>query len=228
MIRISRDIIDKKLNDKDIHIIGEYHGTHKKSLMKCINGHFWTARVNNVILRGCPTCNSHLNGGHHLYSKLTKEIVNNRINFRNIYMIGDYINQDTKTQFECDYGHRWSSTPDSVMRISGCPKCAKYGYKETLPGWVYVLKFENFIKFGITNNLKSRLYRHLLNNGKYELIITKCYATGKEARLVENLIKTLTKEGYATKEQCPDGFTETLSLDMLSNVIQIINEQLQP
>ena len=106
-------------------------------------------------------------------------------------MIGDYINQDTKTQFKCDYGHRWSSTPDSVMRISGCPKCAKYGYKETLPGWVYVLKFENFIKFGITNNLKSRLYRHLLNNGKYELIITKCYATGKEARLVENLIKTL-------------------------------------
>ena len=67
-----------------------------------------------------------------------------------------------------------------------------------------------------------------MNNGKYELIITKCYATGKEARLVENLIKTLTKEGYAPKEQCPDGFTETLSLDMLSNVIQIINEQLQP
>jgi hypothetical protein len=47
MIRISKDIIDKQLNNKDIHIIGEYHGTHKKSLMKCIT-HIFRKLVDNM------------------------------------------------------------------------------------------------------------------------------------------------------------------------------------
>jgi len=57
-------------------------------------------------------------------AKLTTEIVNQRLSSRGIELIGEYLNNRTKSSFKCLFGHRWITTPDSVMGGKGCPVCS--------------------------------------------------------------------------------------------------------
>ena len=41
----------------------------------------------------------------------------------NIKLIGQYLDSKTKTEFECEYGHRWQAQPGSVLYQCGCPVC---------------------------------------------------------------------------------------------------------
>jgi hypothetical protein len=61
-------------------------------------------------------------------TKLTKEIVNERIYERGISLIGEFTYSRIKSLFKCSHDHEWFATPDSVMRSNGCPD----GYTETL------------------------------------------------------------------------------------------------
>ncbi|ENH0920767.1 GIY-YIG nuclease family protein [Escherichia coli] len=65
---------------------------------------------------GCPRC-----AGNVL---LSAEIVNERLAARGIKLIGEYVNNTTKTQFQCQHSHEWMAMPDGVMRGKGCPRCA--------------------------------------------------------------------------------------------------------
>lgn len=223
MIKLNKDVVSERLSFRNISIIGEYNGAAKKSEFTCGNGHSWTGRLNNVLNRGCPTCNSRVNGGHHLYSKLTKEIVNERIQHRGITMHGSYHTQSSKTEFICKLEHKWLATPDSVMRLSGCPACANSGYKKNLPAYVYVLQFESFIKYGITNNITSRMARHK-KNGKYDIVCLRHFASGTDARILEKKIKDTYGGHYVGRDQCPDGFTETLCKSLMTEVVNFINK----
>ena len=45
---------------------------------------------------------------------------------------------------------------------SGCPKCAKYGYHQTSPGWLYLMKHPHWglLQIGITNVPQIRRRQH--------------------------------------------------------------------
>jgi hypothetical protein len=55
--------------------------------------------------------------------KLTKFIINERISHRDIEMIGDYNNSQTKTTFQCLKGHIWEAVPNNIINGRGCPEC---------------------------------------------------------------------------------------------------------
>jgi len=58
-------------------------------------------------------------------NKLTKEDVNNRISSRGIVLLGEYINSDTKTLFQCSEGHTWEAKPTNLIHGgNGCPQCS--------------------------------------------------------------------------------------------------------
>lgn len=61
----------------------------------------------------------------HSRRKLTKEIVNERLRSdgRGVLLVGDYINARTKSEFECDDGHKWEAAPGFVLSGDGCPHC---------------------------------------------------------------------------------------------------------
>jgi hypothetical protein len=40
-------------------------------------------------------------------------------------MLGEYVNVDTKTMFQCGEGHTWEATPYKVMAHTGCPHCSR-------------------------------------------------------------------------------------------------------
>jgi hypothetical protein len=115
--KLSKEIVNQRLADRGIKLIGDYVNTSTRSTFRCKHGHEWDAVADHVIRgSGCPECYGNI--------PLTKEIINERLSSRGIKQIGDYDGARTKTMFRCKQGHEWSSTPDNVTRGSGCPYCA--------------------------------------------------------------------------------------------------------
>lgn len=213
--RLTKDDVNSRLEKRGIRMTSEYVNHRSLSEFECEFNHKWTTTTNSVIQgSGCPHCAGN--------SSLSSEIVNSKIKHRGIRMIGEYTNQSTNTEFICEHNHRWEATPTNVMNhSSGCPHCAEYGYNPSKPGWIYVLKFANFIKYGITNDIKRRLAEHL-KNGEYIIIISTLYEDGKVPRTLENSIKKELGGKFITKEQCPDGYTETLCCTKLDQLLETI------
>ncbi len=156
--------------------------------------------------------------------RLTREQINERIKNRDLVMISEVINTSTQALFKhlvC--GNEWEATPSNVMRVSGCPNCANVGYNPSEAGYVYVISFGDFVKYGITNNLSARLAEHHKRNGNYSIIYTKLYKDGKLARQTETQIKRTLGGRYASKEECPDGYTETLPSFRLDELLSLLN-----
>lgn len=204
------DVTDRLISDgRGIRVVDYKMGSRLKSEFECVSGHRWVSTLNGIISgkNGCPYCSE---------TKLTIEQVNDKLlhSGRNITQIGKYVSARTKSEFRCDEGHTWHATPDSVLRGSGCPSCANHGFNPQKPGWEYVLDFGHFIKFGITNNLDGRLAAHK-KNGTYLVVHTQYHEIGQSALDWENDIKRTHGGRFVTKDECPDGWTETLCISKI-------------
>lgn len=214
--RLSKFSSSEKVNEqlkalgKGIVMIGEYTKSKSKTEFRCVNGHEWLAKPSSIISgTGCPHCSGK--------APLTKEIVNERLENlgSNITLTGPYLGSLKKTEFQCGLGHTWPSRPANVLNAkSGCPICSVHGFNPVIPAYIYVLVFESFIKYGITNDIDRRLLEHK-RNGKYQVALKKLYSDGQMALDWENKIKKTFGGKYAKIEECPDGWTETLPLDHL-------------
>jgi hypothetical protein len=144
-----------------------------------------------------------------------------------IKLIGEYTNALTKTTFQCVNGHSWLAVRHSVKNIgSGCPECVDRsggGFRISEPAWEYCFIRDNYIKFDITNNLENRLKDHR-RHGHINIVHLKYHKLGKFALDWENALKVKYGGRYASKEQCPDGYTETLPKNLLEHIIS--NNQL--
>ena len=114
--KLTKEIVNNRISGRGIFLLGEYVGSHTKSLFQCKDGHRWNATPANVMhSTGCPHCSGNI--------PLTTEIVNRRIADRGLVMLGEYVNNSTKAEFQCREGHTWMTTPDGVMFGYGCPSC---------------------------------------------------------------------------------------------------------
>lgn len=103
-------------------MLDEYVTQTTKSKFQCDCGNVWAARPNNVLSgKGCPKC-----GKRSMAAKQTinKEVIASRLVGRGIQLIGQYVNTQTKAEFECEHGHHWKAVPNSVLQGNGCPVCA--------------------------------------------------------------------------------------------------------
>lgn len=212
--RSSKEEVNNRLADRGIKIIGDYLGSGTKTLFACDNDHKWETTPNSIITgKGCPHCANKF--------PLSKEIVNERIYNTGIRMIGDYITNKTLSLFECSNGHKWMTAVSRIMGGIGCPECAIHGYNPGKPGWLYILIFGDYIKYGITNNLSARLKQHK-RNGQYTIATTKLYEDGNKAKEWERNIKIIFGGRHVSKEICPDGYTETLCVSKLEALLDTI------
>lgn len=132
---------------RGVRMIGEYVKSSTKTQFQCQNKHKWMAMPNSVMRGdGCPHCIS-----------LSPDIITERLAERGITLIGGYVNTNTKTQFQCQRGHEWTTEPHHVMRGDGCPHCATRGVWGKKGVMVYVLLYgAGRIKIGITLDIKTR------------------------------------------------------------------------
>jgi len=117
--KLTKEIVNERLSERPIQLVGEYVGTGTKSKFACDDcGGEWMAKPDSVMQgTGCPHCAGNV--------PLTKEIVNERLKERPVQLIGKYVNAITKSKFAChDCGGEWMATPSDVMVGNGCPHCA--------------------------------------------------------------------------------------------------------
>lgn len=213
--KITKNEINRLLleDGRDITLVGEYLGVKVSARFQCGNGHQWMAQPFHIKNGGgCPHCSG-------TYSPTTKEFGDWLLqDGRGITLVGDYVNNATKTTFSCGSGHQWMAKPYSIKQGTGCPECTERGFSPHKPAWVYVLTFTNFIKYGITNDLERRLREHG-RNGAYTLAYSHLHSVGQHALDWENNIKRTHGGRYVTQEECPDGYTETLPHHLLEVII---------
>ena len=210
-----------------IDLVGEYLGANKKTNFKCSKcGHSWHTSPTLILHSGtgCPVCSEEkrremrcltLESAKESLAKVSDTIT----------IIGTLASvSGAKTKFKCsECNTEWDSTPRRVIRSKGkCPCCGtKSGYQMNKVAFAYVVRFANFIKFGITNDPETRLSRHR-QRGMTEVIECRRYANGVIPLQWENAVKKMYGGKFVTKEVLSDGWTETLSIDKASNVIEML------
>jgi hypothetical protein len=104
------------------------------------------------------------------------------------FPVEKYVNNKTAILHECLEGHQWRAQPTNILDGHGCPKCAKYGFDETKPAWLYYVKIGDYYKVGITN--RSTIDRFELDWKHQEITILdeRLYALGGDARNAERAI----------------------------------------
>ncbi len=113
----------------------EYANTRDKLRWQCEKGHVWEALAGKVSMKTwCPVCSR---------KKWTIEKMQEIAHERGGRCLStEYIHSVSKLWWECKQGHRWKSTPASVVQgKSWCPQCVyldrcKYDHKRRkyLPG----------------------------------------------------------------------------------------------
>ena len=218
--RSSKEKVNKKLDEagRSVRQLGEYKSALTKTLFRCEVGHEWMVKPNVVLSgAGCPVCSD---------TSWTVETINKRFEDANrpITIIGEYKNFVTNTEFQCDNGHIWKTALSNLFKNfetnkSGCPTCAVYGFKPDIPAVLYILKFDSFIKYGITNDLKSRLCSHR-KAGEFTIELVKEFDKGQHAMILESSIKKAFGGNFIGPDIMKNGYTETLSLAELENLIE--------
>lgn len=122
-------------------------------------------------------------------------------------------------------------TIDSFQQGTRCPKCIKSGYNPAKRGTLYIQKLINCncfvgIKFGITNltTTKRMQKQSRVSQFDHEIFYELTLQDGQKILELENKIKEAMKgkTSYISKEDMPDGFTETVAPSELSTIMYIV------
>ena len=142
-----------------------------------------------------------------------------------------------KVWWKCDKvdDHKWETTPEHRKFGTGCPSCAEYGFNRSEDALFYIRKInldngKQALKFGITNNKDGDRVKQQKRHVKGSVItILREEFSGEIALSIENLCKKyFGRKGFLTKEEFPNGFTETIkySEENLIKIKSIVDEVL--
>ena len=219
--RLTKDDINVTLREsgRQIEMVGDYIGANVKTEFRCENEHRWLALPRKIRgITGCPEC-------HRLSLMSSVESVTSKLKTldKPIKMTGEYFGVMNNTEFQCECDHKWKAKPHNIFNGSGCPKCAKHGFKSHLVGYGYIIEFDDFIKYGIANQYERRL-RHHKRYGDFKVLLLKKFENGKDAIEWEKMIKNKFGGNFISKEVLPNGFTETLALSQKSNLMEYLDK----
>lgn len=209
-------------------------GSHRKVFWLCEKEHSYSSTVDHQTRdqTGCPYCafRKLLKGFNDLASQdpLVSSEWNNLKNKLepNQILYGGH----SKYWFKCASGHEWKASL-TTRKKSGCPSCAKFGFKADEPAYLYLLKNErlNALKIGITNIKTTRLSD--FQRTGWSLLSTKKFDLGHQAREMESVLKrvldlNIGKSGYVERSEMGrlGGFTETSewSIELESKLLGLI------
>lgn len=120
-----------KHGDKYCYDNSIYVDSKTKICITCkIHGDFYQLPRKHVAGQGCYECG--MIDGHnklqHTNEYMDQFLIDNNIQIKRI---GNYINNSTPIEWKClTCDHCWSVTPQSILKLRGCPNCYKSNLKE--------------------------------------------------------------------------------------------------
>jgi hypothetical protein len=219
--KLTSEDVNTRLKPKGIVLIGEYKGSLHKSVFKCVCGHEWVTTPSSVIhISGCPKCSDKSR------QKLKTNDINARLKPKGISLIGEYKGSLHKSVFKCVCGHKWSTLPNNVMHISGCPKCSTHGFNPSKAAKLYFLMIESplfktpIYKVGITNNEVTCRIKGMfaIEGTAFTILHVDHYDKGQDAydmeQFIHNTFSYLSFKGG--REIMQNGYTELYSKNILT------------
>lgn len=138
--RLTIELIQERLAACNVQPQSEFQTQNAKILMQCTICRFeWVSRPTSVLSgHGCRMCAGRPPSPPRTHprpekkrerpARLTADVINARLVFRGIRLVGEYLHSQQPAQFECAHGHNFSYIVNSVLRGRNCPECrAKYG-----------------------------------------------------------------------------------------------------
>eukprot|EP00930_Biecheleria_cincta_P047962 TRINITY_DN3335_c0_g2_i3.p1 TRINITY_DN3335_c0_g2~~TRINITY_DN3335_c0_g2_i3.p1 ORF type:complete len:539 (+),score=26.60 TRINITY_DN3335_c0_g2_i3:169-1785(+) len=125
-----------------------YSNSKMKIRWECKHGHVWEATANGILNKSswCPSCAWNSPAG-------LKPLQQHAETLGGRCLAMEYRNRREKVLWECNYGHRWEASSDSVInQKSWCPSCARKakvslqrlrGHAESLGGTCLATEFQN-------------------------------------------------------------------------------------
>lgn len=113
--------------DSTIGFLGEIREKGKPTKVRCqckICKHEWSAFIGNLMKgKGCVKCSRRKQSLKYRKSQevISQEVLDLKAN---IILLGEYINRNTKTTFECKLcNHIWKEKPVNILKNPYCPNC---------------------------------------------------------------------------------------------------------
>lgn len=204
-------------------------GSSKKVWWICPKGHSFDMSPKSRTRKGkeqnCPYCsNKRINNTNSLRTLKPEWIEEWNFKKNHKYTPDNIgINSNHNVWWICPEGHEWFTSPnDRSQYETGCPNCSISGYKTELEGYLYLHKVrvgeKIGFKYGITNYPKQRIYhlksRNIISSDKEKLVeISNLFIYKGPGHLIlefEGIIRDLFGKNFFSKDELPDGYTETL------------------
>ena len=106
--------------NSNIQVLGTYKNNRTKIKCKCkVDGYEWTPTPNTLLQgHGCPKCGGTGKLTHEEFMEKLKQVS------PDIEILGTYKTNKTKIKCRCTTcEYEWETTPNSLFRGRGCPKC---------------------------------------------------------------------------------------------------------
>lgn len=214
----------------------EFHGKNTKLDLECLkDGYKWNASIHGIINvgTGCPMCGGKLKPTEQEALQKCTDICK-ELDYEAIGFVAGYKNCYSYFQYCCKiHGNQKVRYTNFVNGGSRCIGCSGNGYSTTKQGTLYVYQWtrddHSFIKIGITNRSLDVRIKEQSDVTLYQCkkIWSATFEDGSIPLYVENYIKkSSTEVGVIPKEDFPDGFTETIHIDSLSSLENLIVEAL--
>jgi len=219
-------------NSTFLGFIGNFNGYTSKFKVLCCNGHEYTTTMNNFVThkKRCSVCRGGVALSVQEYTNRIRKICKDK-NISFINFCGEWNGSRTKLKLSCHNNHMWVTSIASVFGGSACPSCAEYGYRPSKRGVLYIQKLikENLfvgVKFGITNTTTQKRMKQQNRKSQFdhEIFYELTLQDGQKILDLENKIKEAMKgkTSYISKEDMPDGYTETVAPSELSTIMYIV------
>lgn len=190
-----------------------WHGNHKHSTFICKrHGEFTQSPSNHLAGKGCNLCATE-NRVKALSFTLDEFVSAARVIHQDYYDYSkvQYVNSQTKVIITCPTHGDFKQIPNSHLSGSGCPSCNKVGFSGDKPAIFYILSINpDVIKFGITSDINRRLSQ-LKRKSVFDIKVLHQlnFKFGINARALESEVKSLFETSVMSKQELPDGYTET-------------------
>lgn len=196
---------------------------------------FHQSPLNHLAGKRCPECAKAVSKAKRTHTTAefvakAEAIHKSKYNYRLV----DYKGNDTLVNIECNTcGDVFPQMPATHLRGSGCPSCANYGYRRSLPGYVYVMVNDEMTKIGITNRTPDERLKGISKRKKgFSVLMCKFFQDGDIAWCVEHAMKIYLKHTAEPVQEKFDGSTECFLnvnrpelINMVNMLGQIMEEQ---
>ena len=213
------DLVKEIHNDKyDYSRVVYTKGNNPIAIICKEHGEFTQRASSHLEGYGCPKCAaSNRTSTTENFIALARQVHGDLYNYDKV----NYITSEHKVTITCKIHGDFEQAPGNHTQGSLCPKCAGYGYKTTLPGYLYYLKVTTdegkvLYKIGITNRSVEARF-NLTELSKIEIVKLKLFEDGLDALTWETkILKRYKRFQYKGPDILESGNTELFTEDVMA------------